>query len=537
MGARRQPRSVPTARGLRWLAASLCVALLAAGAPSGAAAQVPAGAPAESLAAWLAAWETPAATAQAVQSAFETAGGTPRLVGEGGATAAGERLAAAVGRLADHGIDAGAYHREELAELRAKLPDAAAARRLDALLVRDFFLLAEDLQAPERLHPGALLDRLVLARGDAAAMERAVQGWLPPWPQYAALVAAHRRYRALLGTAGATAEEALPSARDLPLPGERHPSVLALRRRLAGEGFHPPVAADDEEAREAGADVYDGPLREAVGHFQYTHALEATGTLDRATLAAIAVPLERRAQTIALALRRLRESPARAQRTFLRVNIAQYVAELWVDGRLVKTLRVVVGDDALVTDPKTGRTGHLNRTPQLASAIDRVVLHPVWRVPARIRDAELMPLSREDPELWERDGYLVRGESVVQLPGPRNALGRVKFLFDNEFGVYLHDTPAKRLFRRPRRAFSHGCVRLEHPLPLARWLLDREEHPRAAEWDGLLAAGREVELTLARPLSIVIEYVSVAVDGEGRAHFFPDVYGLDAEALAERAAP
>jgi murein L,D-transpeptidase YcbB/YkuD len=483
--------------------------------------------------------ETPATVAAAVRAAFERAAGAPRLVGEGGPAAAGERLEAALERLEDHGIDPRPYRRDELAALRARLPDGTAAQELDRLLVRAFFLLAEDLRAPERADAAALQDRLVVARGEAAAMGRTLQGWLPPWPQYAALVAAHRRYRALAAAEVAAADGPLPAARDLPQPGARHATVAALRRRLAREGFHPPLPAPDDSGAapepdadaDLGLDVYDGPLREAVGHFQYTHALEATGSLDRATLAAIAVPLERRARTIAVALGRLRDSAARGQRTFLRVNVPQYVAELWVDDRLVKTLRVIVGDDGLVTDPVRRRTGHLNRTPLLASAIDRVVLNPVWRVPARIRDAELLPLSRRDPELWERDGYLLRGDSVVQLPGPRNALGRVKFLFENDADVYLHDTPAKHLFRRPRRAFSHGCVRLQHPLPLARWLLDREDHPRRGEWDALLAAGREVELTLTRPLPIVIEYVSVAVDGEGRTHFFPDVYGLDAAAL------
>ena len=454
-----------------------------------------------------------------VFDAYRSSGGHLRFLVGGRMTGAARRLVAALDRVADHALSPERYARLRIGELLSALDAPEAALELDVLLVRAFVRLGGDLRPPvgERPLRASLTEDLIRARRGPDEMEAVLRSWLPRPSQYARLVVAHRRFRELVErgeTAAAVADGPLP------VPGRRHDSVPALRRRLVLEGFHDAAGAGEDT-------LYDASLREAVGHYQYAHLIEATGTIDEETRGLLAVPLAVRRQQIARALQHWRASGVRGEESVLRVNVPQYIAELYVDGRVRETFRVVVGRAGRARRGRSRGARIVNQTPEIASRIDRLVLNPVWRVPKRIQQEELEPLLRKDPTYFDRNGFLARGETLVQLPGPRNALGRIKFLFDNETGIYLHDTPLKRLFGRRRRAFSHGCVRLERPMVLARFLLERESHPAAARIEGLLEGGYETELRLQRPLPIVIEYVTVAVDEKGRALFFPDVYGRD----------
>jgi len=174
----------------------------------------------------------------------------------------------------------------------------------------------------------------------------------------------------------------------------------------------------------------------------------------------------------------------------------------------------------------------------LSSRIELLVLNPAWRVPRRIKEGELDVRAQTRPEVYDdfrfrydRDGV----EWAVQLPGPRNALGRVKFVFTGGNGVYLHDTPKKRDFGKSYRALSHGCVRVDNALGLARTLLERDKH--RIRWSvarSLLRGMRETPLRLNRAVPIYLDYVMVGASADGELRFYPDIYRRGAPRVARR---
>jgi murein L,D-transpeptidase YcbB/YkuD len=191
-------------------------------------------------------------------------------------------------------------------------------------------------------------------------------------------------------------------------------------------------------------------------------------------------------------------------------------------------------------------------TPAFSAQMTHLVLNPYWYVPKSIAEQELFPLSRKDPHYFAQHNFTVRrvpvGEKQVsdpnavdgtrastkvyryllrQEPGPKNALGRVKFMFPNAYGVYLHDTPSKELFNRTVRTFSHGCIRVEKPLELAEYVL-RE----TANWDraAILAAierQKQQSVWLPEPIPVYIQYRTAWVDRDGTVQFRNDIYGYD----------
>jgi L,D-transpeptidase YcbB len=185
-----------------------------------------------------------------------------------------------------------------------------------------------------------------------------------------------------------------------------------------------------------------------------------------------------------------------------------------------------------------------------------VIFRPYWNVPLSIQIKELIPEIQKDPSYLTKNDYEVTDSSgkmvssgavsqgimeglrsgklqIRQRPGPKNALGGVKFVLPNEHDVYLHDTPARELFAKSRRDFSHGCIRLENALELAVWVLhDRPEWTRERVQAAI--EGREtIEVPLPQPIPVRIEYQTAAVGEDGSVYFFDDIYGLD-EALEEQ---
>ncbi|MDP9324960.1 MAG: L,D-transpeptidase family protein, partial [Candidatus Dormibacteraeota bacterium] len=200
------------------------------------------------------------------------------------------------------------------------------------------------------------------------------------------------------------------------------------------------------------------------------------------------------------------------------VNVPTFELHAYEQGREAVAMRVITGKGD-------------SPTPVLGETIDEVVFSPHWNVPPNILEAEVMPKIRKDPGYLARnDMELVRGEagevSVRQRPGPRNSLGLVKFLFPNPFHIYLHDTPSDGLFARDGRAFSHGCVRLEKPEELARFVL------RGSDWDDAAIAramrsGKEQFVALAHGIPVTIAYFTAWVDADGTVRFGPDLYRHD----------
>ena len=263
-----------------------------------------------------------------------------------------------------------------------------------------------------------------------------------------------------------------------------------------------------------------------------------------------------RTHAIALNLERWRRSPARFIDYGVLVNLPDFHGEVWERGERLSRFRVVIG--------KAGRRrGQMvNATPTLASKIHTVVYNPWWTVPKRIIREELLlkaeafeqqrASSTQQPvaggaeavqhaDYWQTHDYVVKGDMsdprtlrVRRRPGPGNALGKVKFIFENRWAVFLHDTPQKGKFRHRRRAFSHGCVRVQKPLDLAELLVRRDGSWEQVERARVMRHYKPKSIRLARPVDVAFVYFTAQVEDGGRVAFLRDVYRRDREQLASR---
>ena len=366
---------------------------------------------------------------------------------------------------------------------------------------------------------------VTLALVEAEGLEDHLASLVPAHPQYARLQAALAYYRERARAGG---WQELTFRQEL-REGQRGVQVVALRRRLAAEGYHH-GDLDDER--------FDAQLGLDLRRYQETHQLDVNGTTTAATIASLNRSAEERTAQIVLTLQRWRES--RVGRDLpdyhVQINVPDFHAELWDDGAPFHRFRVVVGRASRPTAIVQ------TRTPLFSDTMERIVLNPYWNVPQSIINHELLPAAQDDPEYFERHNYEVRqrGERyfIRQRPGPRNALGRVKFLFPNEYAVYMHDTPSRNLFDRTLRAFSHGCIRVHEPMRLAELLIMRDrdwtlQRTRRFIDQALRRDGQETYVNLERPFPVHIEYYVVRVDDEGRVHFLADIYGEDERRLVD----
>ena len=460
----------------------------------------------------------------------------------------------AIGDGAALGLDPADFDAGRLAEAARAAAAGGAPDRDRALL--DVALSVEWMRYLSAVHGGRVeapragrgpdlparrldLPRLVRetrAGGDPAAVVAAVE---PRYPGYARLKAALARQRAL-AAAPPLPEVPLPAAKVT--PGQGWPGIPALRARLRALGDLPA-----EPSPSANPEQYDPGLVAAVKRFQERHALVEDGVLGKGTVTEVNVPPSRRARQMELALERWRWLPDPGRRVVV-VEVPR--AELWaIDmarGTTDLRMRTVVGE------------GRSHATPMLAASISTVVFRPYWVPPPGILKEEILPKARTNPTWLDKHGMeivarpeedaetfaptedvlsrVARGELTLrQRPGPRNDLGAVKFIVPDAQCIALHGTPYGRLFGMPQRNRSHGCIRLQDPSALARWVLGREpgwDDARIAE-----AAARERSTTvkLRDPVQVVFVYGTAAVDPDGTEHFIADAYQLDTRVEEELA--
>ena len=452
---------------------------------------------------------------------------------------------------ASDGLDPGDYNVLGIAALSALIshPSGATASniaRFDVSLSGSMLRYLSDLhlgrvdpramgfRVPER-EPhdfvGPLRAALAQHRIPALAAE-----FTPSIPLYRQLRDALARYRTL-------AVDPLLQPVTLPAvtlrPGDPYTSAGELARRLETLGDLPGAASPSP-----GAAVYDGSLVEGVRRFQRRHGLESDGVIGKATRAALNVPIAWRARQIELALERLRWVPDIGEERFLAVNIPMF--------RVWGIQPAATGStQSFSTEVIVGRA--LNtQTPVLVEEMEHVIFRPYWNVPSSIVRQEIMPAVRRDSNYLHRHNMeIVEGQSdnarvvpatpenlerarqgalrIRQRPGANNSLGLVKFVFPNDANVYMHGTPAQALFSRPRRDFSHGCIRVADPVGLAEWVLSA--HP---EWTrdriiGAMNGDQPLRVDLGRPIRVVLFYITaVMMPLEDGLHFVDDIYGHDA---------
>ncbi|NWG31364.1 MAG: L,D-transpeptidase family protein [Rhodocyclaceae bacterium] len=348
-------------------------------------------------------------------------------------------------------------------------------------------------------------------------------------PLQAGLEAALAHYRRLSVDAAVHSAWAEPlpplGARKLE-PGKPWAGLPLLARRLAALGDLAPEAPPPAR--------YEGELVAAVTRFQHRHGLEADGVIGKDTLAALNVPPAARLRQIELNLERLRRLPFASRH--LLVNVPEFVLRAYAGEKERLRMKIIVGS-------ARNRTP----TPLMVEEMRTLEFSPYWNVPPSIARKELVPRLRRDPGYFADEGFEFHGAGVTlatlteenlaavsqgrlhlrQRPGPKNALGGIKFVFPNHDNIYMHHTPAVRLFAKARRDFSHGCIRVEEPVALARFVLNDDplwDEDRIRE---AMQAGQTRTVKLPEPVPVIIAYLTAVADEPETVRFFPDIYGLD----------
>lgn len=453
-----------------------------------------------------------------VRAVYERRAYTAAWFQDGRPLPAAHALGEALSTAGRHGLDPAAYgatalaHRLGMARAGPHVPPEALAA-LDVLLTDAFLQYAahrlHGRVRPASVHPGwtlplrsadlaAVLED-ALASGDVEAVLATLD---PSHAEYDGLREALARYRRLAGHGGWPTLPDGPTLRH----GDAGPRVALLRRRLHTTGdLHtaPP------------SNRFDDDLDAAVRVFQRRHGLDADGAVGPKTRHALNIPVEARVRQIARTMERWRWLPDSLGPRYVLVNLAG-CSLVVVEGEApVLSMRVIVGTRA-------------NRTPVFSARLTEVVLAPYWNVPKSIARGEILPRLAQDP------GYLARnhirrlpGGWLRQDPGPANPLGRVKFTIANPYGIGLHDTPARALFERAERLFSHGCIRLESPLALARYVLRAATAWTPRRIEETIARWAETRVPAPDPLPVHVLYWTAWTDTDGGVHFREDGYSYD----------
>jgi murein L,D-transpeptidase YcbB/YkuD len=386
------------------------------------------------------------------------------------------------------------------AEINLSMQVVAYGREASGSRVDPHRLAALIYAAPDILEPEHILGALAHAGADAGKF---LQGFNPPQPGYLAL---REKLAELRLDAKPVAAQPIPPGPTLKV-GMSDPRVPLIRVRF---GLDPDSTTADTEL------LYDKRVADAVKQFQKMAGLPASGVLTARTVAALAGEPPARVEDVLLAnMEMWRWLPRDLGKDRIEVNVPDFTVAVFRDDQFVTRHKVIVGKP---TTP----------TPLFSNAMKFIIVNPDWNVPPSIIRKEVMPHLAQDPDYLSRMGFevfSVHGHLVIrQPPGDRNALGRIKFMFPNPYSVYLHDTPTRGLFAASKRAFSHGCVRVENPFALAETVLGPDSG-WSEEKVKRLVGGGERYIYLPEPLPIHIEYFTAFVDDDGHLQMRDDVYG------------
>ena len=452
----------------------------------------------------------------------------------------GKSLLSALGDAPKHGLPAGRYQALELSQAIADIGDPASSARAEVLAVRAYLHYAQDLHAgilvpkdvdgelaidTPRESVTELLSRVVAA-ADGAELFADLE---PKHPRYRMLLAEKARIEGMLsaGLAAPFVEEGA-----ILRPGMSGPRVAQMRARLGAIGFSQGLGS---------LEVYDDALLEVVKLFQAANGLADDGAVGPRTVAVLNRSDRDMLAQVLVNLERERWLNISRGNRHIQVNIPAFVAQVYDYGAMVFETKTVVG--------KVGKT----QTPEFSDVMTHMMINPSWNVPVSIITKEYLPQLQANNTAMNRQGIQIfyKGRQIDptrvdfsqftagwfpvtmrQPPGAGNALGKVKFLFPNQFDIYMHDTPSKSLFDKISRAFSHGCVRVARPRELAYLLLSRQSDDPEGLFQKHLDTGRETPVYLDQPVPVHLTYLTVWQNAAGQVEYLDDIYGRDAIVFA-----
>lgn len=462
----------------------------------------------------------------------------PIWTGRGGKDSARRKaFLSAVSKTDVHGLPENRYDPNAL---KAEIKAAKSQRERGLLEVRMsqvFLQYARDIQTgvlrPASVDSGIvravpLRNRTQLLGAFAKSSPQRFLKSLPPnTAEYNRLMKEKLTYERLVGGGGWGQKVPAKSLK----PGDSGNAVVILRNRLTAKKY----------MKRSAAKTYDATLQKAVQQFQLANGLAPNGIANPGTMLEINRSAQERLQSIIVAMERERWMNQPRGKRHVLVNITDFSAAIIDNDRVTFKTRSVVG-----------KNQYDRRTPEFSDVMEHMVINPTWNVPRSIATKEYLPLFKKNPNaaghmvLYDGRGRRVSRANIdfstynernfpydiKQPPSRRNALGLVKFMFPNKYNIYLHDTPAKNLFSREARDFSHGCVRLNDPFDFAYELLSKQEKNPEAVFQAKLKGGRETVVPLENPVPIHLIYRTAYTQAKGRIQFRRDVYGRDGKIWA-----
>ncbi len=443
-------------------------------------------------------------------------------------------LLRAIRSVASHGLPVARYDPEGLMKTLASVRTARDRGMAEVEMSRVFLKYARDIQTgmltPKAIDPAMVREIPYRERGTylsglAEAKPAAFFRALPPTSmEYNALIKEKVAMERLLLSGGWGATVPAKSLK----PGDSGNAVIALRNRLIAMEY-----LERTNTRE-----YDADMQAAVQQFQIAHGLNDDGVAGVATMNQINVGVEKRLQSVLVALERERWFNTERGKRHILVNLPDFSAKIIDDDKLTFYTRSVIGANR---DDRP--------TPEFSDTMTHMVVNPSWYVPRSIVTKEYLPALKRNYnaashiEITDRRGRKINRAAVNfsqfternfpyamrQPPSKSNALGLVKFMFPNKYNIYLHDTPAKSLFSRDVRAFSHGCVRLAQPFEFAYELLSKQEADPKGHFQSILRSRSETKVVLDTPVPVHLIYRTAVTNARGHTEYRADVYGRDAK--------
>lgn len=292
--------------------------------------------------------------------------------------------------------------------------------------------------------------------------------------------------------------------------GRSDPQIITIKKRLR---ISQDLSGNDS------SQLFDDTLETAVKRYQLKNGYKPDGAVSAELVKDMNIPVEWRLMQILINMDRMRWMPQKPNGNLIIVNIPEFMLHVYEGKKLLFEMAVVVGKES-------------NNTVMFNGDLSQIIFSPYWNIPSSIVEKEILPALRRNPRYLKNKNMEMVGNRIRQKPGPGNSLGKVKFVFPNNFSIYFHDTPSKSLFNEDKRAFSHGCIRLSQPQKMAEWLLRDDPEWNTEKIVTAMNAGKEKAVNLKKPVPVFVIYYTAWADEQGLMHFRDDVYGHDQQLMA-----